>query len=111
MLCCWVPCHPVLRIRNISAYIRHSCPFPFRQIQRISCMDAGGLDNNGREYTTADEMWREQTGDLNKKTLWYREGVSYWEVRTLSFPNHFLRIKLHSFFLVRYFQLFVRVGC
>ncbi|KAK2437508.1 alpha N-terminal protein methyltransferase [Trifolium repens] len=42
-------------------------------------MDAGGSDSNGREYKTADEMWNEQTGDLNKKTVWYRQGVSYWE--------------------------------
>lgn len=42
-------------------------------------MDAGGSDSNGREYKTADEMWKEQTGDPNKKTLWYRQGVSYWE--------------------------------
>ncbi|KAJ1399175.1 S-adenosyl-L-methionine-dependent methyltransferase [Sesbania bispinosa] len=42
-------------------------------------MDAGGTDSDGREYTTADEMWREQAGDPDKKTLWYRHGVSYWE--------------------------------
>ncbi|XP_058731339.1 alpha N-terminal protein methyltransferase 1 [Vicia villosa] len=79
MLCGWVPCHSVLKTRNISAFTRHSPPFSFSPNQRITCMDAAGLDNNGREYTTADEMWREQAGDLNKKTLWYREGVSYWE--------------------------------
>jgi protein N-terminal methyltransferase len=43
-------------------------------------MDAGGSDSTGREYKTADEMWKEQTGDHSKKTVWYRQGVSYWEV-------------------------------
>jgi hypothetical protein len=50
-------------------------------------MDAGGSDSNGREYKTADEMWNEQTGDLNKKTVWYRQGVSYWEVLITIFTN------------------------
>ncbi|KOM27829.1 hypothetical protein LR48_Vigan464s002600 [Vigna angularis] len=42
-------------------------------------MDATGLDSYGREFKTADEMWREHTGDSSKKTQWYRDGVSYWE--------------------------------
>ncbi|XP_004504731.1 alpha N-terminal protein methyltransferase 1 [Cicer arietinum] len=79
MLCCWVPCHSLWRTYNISASSRHSRRLSFPLILKISCMDAGGSDSNGREYNTADEMWSEQAGDLNKKTLWYREGVSYWE--------------------------------
>lgn len=42
-------------------------------------MDAGGLDSDGREFNTAEDMWREQAGDPSKKTQWYRDGVSYWE--------------------------------
>ena len=43
-------------------------------------MDAAGLDSDGREFKSADEMWTEQAGDPNKKTQWYRHGVSFWEV-------------------------------
>ncbi|XP_028758175.1 alpha N-terminal protein methyltransferase 1 [Neltuma alba] len=42
-------------------------------------MDAGGSDSSGRDFETADEMWREQAGDPDKKTEWYRHGVGYWE--------------------------------
>ncbi|KAK8664956.1 hypothetical protein V6N13_084724 [Hibiscus sabdariffa] len=42
-------------------------------------MEAAGTDSDGREFKSAQEMWREQIGDDNKKTLWYREGVAYWE--------------------------------
>ncbi|KAL6198535.1 hypothetical protein ACLB2K_028324 [Fragaria x ananassa] len=42
-------------------------------------MEKGGLDSDGREFKTAEEMWREEVGDESKKTEWYREGVGYWE--------------------------------
>lgn len=46
---------------------------------RIS-MQKGGSDSDGREFKSAEEMWREQVGeDQSKKTDWYREGVGYWE--------------------------------
>jgi len=54
-------------------------------------MDATGLDSYGREFKTADEMWREHAGDPSKKTQWYRDGVSYWEVYlSLCFSHGFL---------------------
>ncbi|KAF8412772.1 hypothetical protein HHK36_000742 [Tetracentron sinense] len=42
-------------------------------------MEAGGSDNDGREFKNAEEMWREQIGDDQKKKEWYRNGVGYWE--------------------------------
>ncbi|KAM7530361.1 hypothetical protein LguiB_033771 [Lonicera macranthoides] len=42
-------------------------------------MDAGGSASDGREFKNAEEMWREEIGDQNKKTQWYHKGVSYWE--------------------------------
>lgn len=49
-------------------------------------METGGVDSDGREFKNADEMWTEEVGDNQKKTDWYRNGVSYWEVRTLFIP-------------------------
>lgn len=43
-------------------------------------MEVAGLDSDGREFNSADEMWREQVGDPDKKKQWYRHGVGYWEV-------------------------------
>ncbi|KAG6755599.1 hypothetical protein POTOM_041432 [Populus tomentosa] len=43
-------------------------------------MEAAGTDSDGREFKNPDEMWLEHTGDTNKKTQWYRDGVAYWEV-------------------------------
>ena len=43
-------------------------------------MEAAGTDSDGREFKSPDEMWLEHTGDNNKKTQWYRDGVAYWEV-------------------------------
>lgn len=85
MLCHWVPYSLFsgrTRSREFTASATHS-HFPslsFSPNRNISCMDATGLDSNGREFKTADEMWREHTGDPSKKTQWYRDGVSYWEV-------------------------------
>ncbi|KAL4590278.1 hypothetical protein LXL04_003205 [Taraxacum kok-saghyz] len=42
-------------------------------------MEIGGLDSNGREFKNADEMWREEVGDSQKKLDWYRNGVGYWQ--------------------------------
>ncbi|KAG5235878.1 alpha N-terminal protein [Salix suchowensis] len=44
-----------------------------------STMEAAGTDSDGREFKSPDEMWLEHTGDNNKKTQWYRDGVAYWE--------------------------------
>ncbi|KAK7319337.1 hypothetical protein RJT34_04056 [Clitoria ternatea] len=74
---CWnVPSHPLL---GISACASHSPSQYSPRNRRIRCMDAGGLDSDGREFKSADEMWREQVGDPNKKTQWYHHGVSYWQ--------------------------------
>ncbi|BAT74058.1 hypothetical protein VIGAN_01164700 [Vigna angularis var. angularis] len=85
MLSHWVPSYSLFsgrtRSREFTASATHS-HFPslsFFPNQKISCMDATGLDSYGREFKTADEMWREHTGDSSKKTQWYRDGVSYWE--------------------------------
>ncbi|XP_058071693.1 alpha N-terminal protein methyltransferase 1 [Magnolia sinica] len=45
-------------------------------------MDAVGLDSDGREFTNAGEMWREEIGgeaENEKRQEWYRKGVGYWE--------------------------------
>ncbi|XP_024980469.1 alpha N-terminal protein methyltransferase 1 isoform X1 [Cynara cardunculus var. scolymus] len=42
-------------------------------------MEIGGLDSNGRQFKNADEMWREEVGDSQKKDDWYRNGVGYWQ--------------------------------
>ncbi|KAH9795966.1 alpha N-terminal protein methyltransferase 1 [Citrus sinensis] len=48
-----------------------------------SAMEVSGLDSDGKEFKNAEEMWREQIGEdgeqQEKKTQWYREGISYWE--------------------------------
>ncbi|KAK9156327.1 hypothetical protein Sjap_003807 [Stephania japonica] len=49
----------------------------------VSCttMETRGMDSTGREFTNAEEMWREQIGeeDGHKKRQWYSNGVGYWE--------------------------------
>ncbi|XP_010537339.2 PREDICTED: alpha N-terminal protein methyltransferase 1 [Tarenaya hassleriana] len=45
-------------------------------------MEVAGVDSMGKEFTSAQEMWREEIGeegDVTMKTQWYRDGVSYWE--------------------------------
>ncbi|KAF6159281.1 hypothetical protein GIB67_032052 [Kingdonia uniflora] len=42
-------------------------------------MELGGTDSDGREFKNAEEMWREEIGDQDKKTQWYQRGVGYWE--------------------------------
>lgn len=42
-------------------------------------MNTAGSDSDGREFKNADEMWKEEVGDIQKKTDWYRTGVGYWE--------------------------------
>jgi len=45
-------------------------------------MDICGVDSEGKEFNSVQEMWREEIGegDETRKTQWYRDGVSYWEV-------------------------------
>ncbi|XP_065847317.1 alpha N-terminal protein methyltransferase 1 isoform X2 [Euphorbia lathyris] len=56
-----------------------SIRFCTRQPVRVFHMEVAGSDSDGSEFKNADEMWRQHTGDDNKKTQWYRDGVSYWE--------------------------------
>ncbi|KAL2930723.1 Alpha N-terminal protein methyltransferase 1 [Bienertia sinuspersici] len=46
-------------------------------------MEVAGLDSDGRLFTSASEMWKEQLGEdcgnSHKKIDWYRNGVSYWQ--------------------------------
>lgn len=44
-------------------------------------MDGGGVDSDGREFQSAEEMWREEVGDGDplKKSQWYSQGVGYWQ--------------------------------
>ncbi|CAI5534533.1 unnamed protein product, partial [Closterium sp. Naga37s-1] len=65
----------------------------------------GGVDSEGRQYASADEMWRQEAGERavsagegkseegameaetgGKKREWYDKGVKYWEVRAASPP-------------------------
>ena len=51
--------------------------------QSLDPMEVCGVDSEGKEFNSAKEMWREEIGeegDETKKTQWYRDGVSYWEV-------------------------------
>ncbi|XP_059667613.1 alpha N-terminal protein methyltransferase 1 isoform X2 [Cornus florida] len=51
-----------------------------QRVRACGCeMEAGGSDTQGREFKNAEEMWREELGDHQKKSEWYREGVGYWE--------------------------------
>lgn len=40
------------------------------------------MDSDGREFQSAEEMWREEVGDGDplKKSQWYSQGVGYWQV-------------------------------
>ncbi|KAF3563624.1 hypothetical protein DY000_02013375 [Brassica cretica] len=51
-------------------------------IRSLDPMEVSGVDSEGKEFNSAQEMWREaigEEGDETKKTQWYRDGVSYWE--------------------------------
>ncbi|KAG8385173.1 hypothetical protein BUALT_Bualt03G0014400 [Buddleja alternifolia] len=61
---------------------------PFFQLRnsrllRVKClqMEGGGTDSDGREFKSAEEMWREEVGDGDplKKSQWYSQGVGYWQ--------------------------------
>lgn len=46
-------------------------------------MESCGTDGDGRLFTNAEEMWREEIGEegdsQKKKTQWYDKAVQYWE--------------------------------
>ncbi|KAD6794761.1 hypothetical protein E3N88_05657 [Mikania micrantha] len=58
--------HQACRVRKVTASSRID-------------MEISGLDSNGRQFKNADEMWREEVGDSQKKLNWYRNGVGYWQ--------------------------------
>lgn len=50
-------------------------------------MEVSGTDSTGREFSSANEMWREEIGedeaagsDQTKLRDWYSKGISYWQV-------------------------------
>ncbi|PWA87674.1 methyltransferase [Artemisia annua] len=62
---------------NISKYTntqstKHS-------IHIAAAMEISGSDGMGREFKSPDEMWKQETGDEQKKGDWYRNGVGYWQ--------------------------------
>lgn len=77
-----------------------------------SAMEVSGLDSDGKEFKNAEEMWREQIGEdgeqQEKKTQWYREGISYWEVS--SFLVFFSVFLFFFFRFSKYFCLLWRSG-
>ncbi|CAL1402710.1 unnamed protein product [Linum trigynum] len=60
--------------RADCAFYRSGC-----SVGTLSAMETAGLDSDGHQFNSADEMWTEYTGDDSKKDQWYRDGVSYWE--------------------------------
>lgn len=68
-----------------------------------SAMEVSGLDSDGKEFKNAEEMWREQIGEdgeqQEKKTHWYREGISYWEVSSFLFCFFFFFFSFFKIFL------------
>ena len=59
-------------------------------------MEVAGSDNQGREFKSSAEMWKEQLGDgvdSHKKVDWYRNGVGYWQVSCLFCLLNFINFK------------------
>lgn len=78
---------------------------------RIS-MQKGGSDSDGREFKSAEEMWREQVGeDQSKKTEWYREGVGYWEVSSLVVNDFFHCFSVFFFCVISSSRLWALEKC
>ncbi len=55
----------------------------------VDMEEEGGLDSDGRTYSSRKEMWEAEAGEdpngsdaksIAKKLEWYHKGVSYWEV-------------------------------
>jgi protein N-terminal methyltransferase len=54
----------------------------------VDMEEEGGLDSDGRTYSSRKEMWEAEAGEdpngsdaksIAKKLEWYHKGVSYWE--------------------------------
>ncbi|KAK3041864.1 hypothetical protein RJ639_001232 [Escallonia herrerae] len=67
---------------SASACRPHSS-FEHRRTAARACnanaMETGGLDSDGRQFKSAEEMWREEVGDANRRSQWYKQGVGYWQ--------------------------------
>lgn len=83
-------------------------------------MDGRGIDSEGHEFNSAEEMWRDQigNGDPLKKSQWYSQGVGYWQVLTIYLQTSFTVLILCKEAIFRMFWcLFVvvwligREGC
>ena len=46
----------------------------------------GGADSLGKEYATAEEMWKAELpdGEQGKKPEWYTKGIAYWRAPAAS---------------------------
>ncbi|KAL3616795.1 hypothetical protein CASFOL_039189 [Castilleja foliolosa] len=70
---------------QLTPHTRLKTPTPLklrtRPLNYSIQMDGGGVDSDGRAFTSAEEMWLEEVGegDPNKKSRWYSQGVGYWE--------------------------------
>lgn len=42
-------------------------------------MESGGIDSEGRQFNSSEEMWKEEIGTDHNKSQWYSKGVSYWK--------------------------------
>ncbi|KAK3034385.1 hypothetical protein RJ639_033989 [Escallonia herrerae] len=73
---------PLLFIFPASAPRPHSS-FVQRRTAARACianaMETGGLDSDGRQFKSAEEMWREEVGDASRRSQWYKQGVGYWQ--------------------------------
>ena len=72
-------------------------------IRSLDQMEVSGVDSEGKEFNSAQEMWREaigEEGDETKKTQWYRDGVSYWEVSIQIFSDSSLKKSWIYFVLI-----------
>ncbi|KAF1888513.1 hypothetical protein Lal_00011286 [Lupinus albus] len=47
--------------------------------RKTSYVDINGVDSDGRQFNTADDMWKEHTGESKKKFEWYNDAVTYWK--------------------------------
>ncbi|XP_051124692.1 alpha N-terminal protein methyltransferase 1 isoform X2 [Andrographis paniculata] len=75
------PSQASLRLRVPSDLLASRVWKPRENPLKCIRMDVTGIDSEGREFKSAEEMWREEVGDGDplKKSQWYSQGVSYWQ--------------------------------
>lgn len=75
-------------------------------------MDAAGLDTEGRGFTSAREMWKEELGAEDcgdesndacraKRSDWYQKGIAYWQVIGVSAHGKTSLVRFRLSFSVR----------